>query len=108
MRLFPFIRLRLARALHLNITFDHFRKPLEGCYHGTDSWPWWKCVGVSICRAQNSGNAVGWHVWIYTPFRHATNQERAYGKWAQRTWLNRGRCIGIYLDHRTPEQLGYR
>lgn len=107
----PFLRVRLGHALHLNVGLDHFGEPLEGCYHGPDAWPWWRRIAVGVCRLQNvAAPTTAWHVWIYTRGRRRTDEEREsrreFGRWAQREWVNRGRCIFVALDRRTPEQLG--
>lgn len=50
------------------VHLEHWKKPLTGCAHGPQSWPWWRLFGMLICGRNYDppGLEYGFRVWIYT------------------------------------------
>lgn len=41
-------------------------RPLPGCAHGPQSWPWWRWISFSIVKLGCVPPTTGWSLWMYT------------------------------------------
>ena len=48
------------------LSFDHWRKPIPGCVHGPQTWPWWRLFGLGFCRLAVHDPSTGYRMWVYT------------------------------------------
>ena len=67
----------------MKVKFFANLKPLPGCVHGPQTWPWWRLFGLLFVRlGEVHEPSTGYRLWIYT---------RAGG-----------RTLEVYFDRRSP------